>query len=246
MSASPDAWSKAFVPDTDEVLHASKLLQPGESQTLAFAAPAEPGDYPYVCTFPGHWMRMNGILRVVASDEELDDAATPAAAAASAPSRAFVRNWTVADLASDLAALKQRSPEAGRRVFETASCLRCHAVGTEGGTTGPELRAVVQRYKPDELLQHVLEPSRLIAPEYVAQVFSTTDGRIVAGRVLSQDERSVRVQVDPYGGPPEDLLVEDIEERATSSVSIMPSGLLSTFQRGDVLDLIAYLESLAN
>ncbi|MFN0006686.1 MAG: PVC-type heme-binding CxxCH protein [Planctomycetota bacterium] len=244
MSASPDAWSKAFVPDSDEVLHATRLLLPGESQTLAFTAPAEPGDYPYVCTFPGHWMRMNGILRVVASDSEIDEAAPPQAAAAGAPSRAFVRNWTVAELLPDLASLPQRDPVAGRRVLETASCLRCHAIGTEGGTTGPELRAVVQRYLPDELLQHVLEPSRQIAPEYLAQIFSTTDGRIVAGRVVSQDERGVRVQIDPYGGPPEDLLVEDIEERVTSSVSIMPSGLLSTFQRDEIGDLIAYLVSL--
>jgi len=244
MSASPDAWSKAFVPDSTDVLHATRLLQPGESQTLAFTAPEEPGDYPYVCTFPGHWMRMNGILRVVASDAEIDEAPVPTAAVAGAPSRPFVRNWTVADVAPDLSKLAQRSPAAGRRVFETASCLRCHAIGTEGGTTGPELRAVAQRYRPDELLLHVLEPSRAIATEFVAQVFSTTDGRIVAGRVLSQDERSVRVQVDPYGGPPEDLLVEDIEERATSAVSIMPSGLLSTFQRDEIGDLIAYLASL--
>jgi len=40
-------------------------VNPGESFTLEFSAPEEPGDYPYVCTFPGHWRGMNGTMRVV-------------------------------------------------------------------------------------------------------------------------------------------------------------------------------------
>jgi len=81
-------------------------------------------------------------------------------------------------------------------------------------------------------------------PEFLAQIFQTTDGRVVAGRVLSQDEKTVRVQVDPYGGAPVELSIEEIEERATSNVSVMPSGLLSTFERVEILELLAYLSSL--
>jgi len=240
MSASPDAWSKAFVPDMPEVLHASKLLQPGSKETLAFTAPTELGDYPYVCTFPGHWLRMNGILRVVASEDGAEDAVI----AKAAPTRKFVRNWKYDELAADAASQATRDTTRGRTVFEAASCLSCHKVGDVGGTTGPELRAVVARYTPAELLQHVLEPSKVIAPEFLAQIFQTTDGRVVAGRVLSQDEKTVRVQVDPYGGAPVELSIEEIEERATSNVSVMPSGLLSTFERVEILELLAYLSSL--
>ena len=38
----------------------SRLLQPRDSQKLSFTAPKEPGVYPYVCTYPVHWMRMRG------------------------------------------------------------------------------------------------------------------------------------------------------------------------------------------
>lgn len=240
MSASPDAWARAFVPDMPEVLHASKLLQPGSTETLAFTAPIELGDYPYVCTFPGHWIRMNGILRVVASEDGAEDVV----AAKAAPTRKFVRNWKYDELAADVASRAMRDVERGRTVFEAASCLSCHKIGDVGGTTGPELRGVVARYSPAELLQHVLEPSKAIAPEFVAQIFQTNDGRVVAGRVVAQDEKTVRVQVDPYGGAPVELAVDEIEERATSNVSVMPSGLLSTFERAEILDLIAYLGSL--
>ncbi len=52
------------IPETDLILHNSKLLKPGESETIEFTLD-EPGDYPYVCTYIGHAMLMNGILKVI-------------------------------------------------------------------------------------------------------------------------------------------------------------------------------------
>src|SRR5207248_6064041 len=60
---------RQFVPQSDKVLAASRLMQPRDSQRLSFTAPKEPGVYPYVCTYPGHWRRMYGALYVV---EDLD------------------------------------------------------------------------------------------------------------------------------------------------------------------------------
>lgn len=65
MLRSSEAFEKQYIPDIPEVLHHTPLVDPGESYTLEFTAPTEPGDYPYVCTFPGHWRGMNGIMRVV-------------------------------------------------------------------------------------------------------------------------------------------------------------------------------------
>jgi len=41
-------------------------LEPGQTVSFQFRAPATEGQYPYVCTFPSHWQVMNGILNVVA------------------------------------------------------------------------------------------------------------------------------------------------------------------------------------
>ncbi|MFB2119387.1 PVC-type heme-binding CxxCH protein [Parapedobacter sp. 2B3] len=65
MLRSSEAYEKQYIPDIPEVLHHTALVNPGESVTLEFTAPTEPGDYPYLCTFPGHWRGMNGIMRVV-------------------------------------------------------------------------------------------------------------------------------------------------------------------------------------
>jgi azurin len=65
MQPPTDPNVKPFVPDSPKVLHATHLVQPGKSETLAFEAPREPGEYGYVCTFPGHWVRMYGVMLVV-------------------------------------------------------------------------------------------------------------------------------------------------------------------------------------
>jgi azurin len=59
------AIQQQYVPDLQVVIFATKLLDPGQTVTAQFRAPAETGQYPYVCTFPGHWRTMNGILNVV-------------------------------------------------------------------------------------------------------------------------------------------------------------------------------------
>ncbi|MFK7843752.1 MAG: plastocyanin/azurin family copper-binding protein [Rhodothermales bacterium] len=53
-----------YVPVSDDVLFHSGLLEPETEETMYFVAPSEAGDYPFVCTFPGHGMTMRGILKV--------------------------------------------------------------------------------------------------------------------------------------------------------------------------------------
>ena len=56
---------KNYVPALAEVLYSTPLINPGQSYKLKFKAPAAVGNYPYVCTFPGHWTLMNGVMKVV-------------------------------------------------------------------------------------------------------------------------------------------------------------------------------------
>ena len=64
MAADPQAAKKQFIPDDKRILHASKMLKVGQTQTLRFKAPAQPGTYPFLCTFPGHWTIMKGEMIV--------------------------------------------------------------------------------------------------------------------------------------------------------------------------------------
>ena len=60
----PEAAARQYVPQSDDVLAWTDITPPGERTTIWFRAPAEPGRYPFLCTFPGHWMAMQGELVV--------------------------------------------------------------------------------------------------------------------------------------------------------------------------------------
>lgn len=65
LATDPGGADRQYVPDMPEVLFSTKLVNPQETVKLRFIAPEKAGDYPYVCTFPGHWLLMNGIMKVV-------------------------------------------------------------------------------------------------------------------------------------------------------------------------------------
>ena len=54
----------AFIPPGSDVLAATKLVEYNREEVLEFTAPATPGDYPYLCSFPGHHLLMRGVLTV--------------------------------------------------------------------------------------------------------------------------------------------------------------------------------------
>jgi len=65
MLTDPQALAKQYIPESADILvKGHKLIAIGQSDLIEFTAPAEPGDYPYICTFPGHWRLMNGVLKV--------------------------------------------------------------------------------------------------------------------------------------------------------------------------------------
>ena len=60
----PDAAARQYVPKTDDVIVHTDVVPPGDQFSISFRAPGAPGRYPYLCTFPGHWMVMNGVMIV--------------------------------------------------------------------------------------------------------------------------------------------------------------------------------------
>jgi plastocyanin len=64
MAKTPDGFAKGFIPDSPKILHKTKMLNQGDSEVLRFTAPTAQGKYPYICTFPGHWLVMKGEMVV--------------------------------------------------------------------------------------------------------------------------------------------------------------------------------------
>ena len=64
LSLGAQGFAMAFVPETEDVLWASQLVDHGKEEEMNFTAPTAKGDYPYVCTFPGHHILMRGVMKV--------------------------------------------------------------------------------------------------------------------------------------------------------------------------------------
>jgi putative heme-binding domain-containing protein len=199
MALDPDALARNYIPRNAKVLHATRLLAPQESQRLSFTTPKTPGDYPYLCTFPGHWRVMYGTMKVVA---KLDDVpaeelnAPPASEGNVAATRPFVRQWTVEDLTADLDQLdRNRSFERGKALFTAATCVQCHKVGGEGGVIGPDFaelgkKLAEKKMTRPEVLREVIHPSAVIDPKYRTLIVETKAGAAAAGESSGQADRS--------------------------------------------------------
>jgi putative heme-binding domain-containing protein len=250
LSTQPGALERNYVPPSDKVLVASRLLAPRESQKLSFTAPTTPGVYPYVCTYPGHWRRMYGAFYVV---EDI------AAYLADAPGYLAThplpildnllknnrprKEWTFDDLASSVEGLSSgRSFANGKQIFEVASCVACHRMNGVGEQLGPDLAQLDAKMTKVEILRSLLEPSAKIDEKYQTHVFVTKSGKGVTGMILEESPQRIKVIENPLAKTaPVVLDRADIEERSKSPASIMPKGLLDKLTSEEILDLVAYI-----
>jgi len=162
-------------------------------------------------------------------------------------SRKLVHEWTTADLQPLLEQVsKGRSFQRGRDVFHQAQCSACHRYGDKGGAVGPDLTAVATRFKRQDLLEASTEPSKVLSEQYMNTAIETKAGQVVIGRIVEESEKQIVLRPNPLAPETVTVLKSDIETRELSKTSPMPAGLLNTFTKDEILDLLAYLESLGD
>jgi putative heme-binding domain-containing protein len=252
----PGAMERNYVPVTNDVLIASRLLQPRDRQRLNYTAPKEPGIYPYVCTYPGHWRRMYGALYVVADLEGY--LADPEGYLAKNPLPVrdellkFNRprkEWKFEELAPEVEKMHDgRSFATAKQIFTVASCVSCHKLNGVGHEIGQDLTKIDPKIdKPTEILRHILEPSLKIDEKYQTWVFDLTSGKKITGMILEQKDGVYKVIENPLAkAEPVEIRESDIDQKTKSATSIMPKGLLDKLTKEEILDLIAYIAAKGN
>jgi putative heme-binding domain-containing protein len=164
------------------------------------------------------------------------------------PVRPVVREWQLPDLADELDAVGGgRDFERGKRLFTETKCVSCHRFTDEGVPVGPDLRAVGRRFGRRDLLETILNPSKVIDSKFRNVTIVTHAGKTITGRAVTGDETSLVVSTDPLAF---DQFVRvplaEIAEQKASTVSPMPTALLNSLTREEIFDLLAYLESDGN
>ncbi|MDX1925574.1 MAG: plastocyanin/azurin family copper-binding protein [Pirellulaceae bacterium] len=246
----PDALTdgKQYVPAAPQVLFATKMIQANKQERLTFTAPETPGEYPFVCTYPNHWMRMYGVMVVVADvDAYMKNPTQPKDPIGN--NRSFVKNWKLGDFDGRLeSGLQGRNQEIGARIFSEATCAQCHVLGGKGGRVGPELGEVFKRHKDDvqSVLREIIDPSHKIDPKYASHSVLTLDGQVYSGVIVAEDEQTIALLSNPDQPKPTVLQRKEIDEMVQSSKSIMPAALMDQFTLDEILELLAFIKGNGN
>jgi putative heme-binding domain-containing protein len=143
--------------------------------------------------------------------------------------------------------LKNRNFENGKAMFTSTLCLTCHRFGGDGGGIGPDVTGAGSRYTLRDLMENIIEPSKVISDQYDSHQIEKKDGSLVMGRVVSEDNGDLMVMMNPFA--PTTLTkipAAEVKSKKTQAVSMMPPGLINTLNQDELLDLIAYILSAGN
>ncbi|GMU93535.1 MAG: hypothetical protein AMXMBFR4_25930 [Candidatus Hydrogenedentota bacterium] len=173
---------------------------------------------------------------------------------AAAPLRAMAE----ADAAARLEKLAKLEPllatgdvGRGRQLFfnEKLACSTCHAVGQEGGTLGPDLTTIGTIRSGHDLLEAVLFPSASFVPGYEPFRIEARDPefggtQVFVGVIGDQTTEAItlRTAADAESRIPR----SDIVSMTQATVSVMPEGLEAHLTQQELLDLLAFMQSLNN
>lgn len=124
----------------------------------------------------------------------------------------------------------------GRELFQ-ARCAACHKLNGEGGAIGPDLTGAA-RDNLAYLLENILSPGAIVPDEYRLTTLTLNDGRVFAGVIRERSSNSLTLQSIAEATT---ILLTDIAKQETSSLSLMPPGLIDDLTTVQARDLIGYL-----
>ena len=171
------------------------------------------------------------------------DVATPEFAAPKGPGRVYGVDEAVALIGG---ALRGRSFETGRALYHTTGCASCHRFNGSGGGLGPDLTGTASRYTLRDLLENIIDPSKVISDQYGTDEVELADGSTLVGRAY-EEAGDLVVTADPRN--PDDATrvpLASVRSRKPYPVSLMPSGLVNGLNPDELRDLVAYLQSGGN
>lgn len=121
-------------------------------------------------------------------------------------------------------------------------CMKCHKVNGQGGEIGPDLSAIGTKGSRQNLFESILYPSRAIADQHVSWVVGTADGQTITGLLVKETDTALTIR--DANGKDTVIDVKNVESRKKSAVSLMSEDLVKTMTETELVDLVAYLETL--
>jgi len=152
-----------------------------------------------------------------------------------------IANQNVADVIAKVMPLEGRV-DAGKELFNAQSCINCHTFANGQQPKGPHLVDIGKRYKKEELVESMLDPSKKIAQGFDTWTFAMVDGKVHTGFVVLESAETVTVR--GTDGLSKELPQQHIDDRVKQEISMMPKGVVGNLTVEQLADVIAYLRSL--
>lgn len=132
----------------------------------------------------------------------------------------------------------------GRDAFflATFQCGTCHTVKGKGGQVGPDLSEVAKRLSRTQILESIVEPSKVIDAKFVTYVVETSAGQLHQGLLLDRNDRELILR--QVGNKDLKIPAADVVAVQTQKTSLMPDQLLRDASPQQAADLLAFLMSL--
>jgi putative heme-binding domain-containing protein len=143
-------------------------------------------------------------------------------------------------LAEYQASLKLKGDAKNGRDLFKKNCATCHRVAGIGVDVGPDI-ADTRTKSLEALLNDIIAPNAAIDANYVNYVVSTNDGKILTGLLTAESASSITlVRAE---GQKDVVLRKDIDEIASTGISLMPEGLEKAINVQEMADLLGFLKN---
>lgn len=155
------------------------------------------------------------------------------------------RVMTEAEINSILSKVKTHGNAAnGERIFrrKDLACVSCHSIGGAGGLAGPDLLSLGASSPVDYILESLYNPSAKIKEGYHTNTIATDDGKIYSGILVREGDTEVVIR----DANNQEIVIptDEIDDRAISTLSLMPADVTAKLNNNEMLDLVVFLSSL--
>ncbi len=117
-------------------------------------------------------------------------------------------------------------------------CGTCHQFFGQGGKVGPDLSGT-QRTNLRYMLENIVSPNSSVSKDYQMTILRTVDGQVITGLLQHRTDRNLTIS-NAQGSRV--IPLNEIEEQKSSSVSVMPMGLLDNLTERQIRDLFGYMQ----
>ena len=136
----------------------------------------------------------------------------------------------------------ESSVESGKQLFAELACLGCHAVDGVTDLLGPNLKDAGKRFNRSELLDEIVNPSRIIKPSMMAVRVFKTNGQTMLGRVVNAGEKTISLML--IGNQVVEIPRHEILKTENEKKSLMYEGLTNGLEEPQREALLDYIVSL--